>query len=217
MSDILNEIEDDLRRQKMNEFWQENRNWIIGGIILAIVSTAALTFWRSYEYNKNVESTAALMSVAAQPDVEALTGFANEADADHAAMAQFMAASLHLQKGESQQAIALYDKIASTSGVAREFRDLASLYSIGQRLSADEPAKLHRELAPLAKDKNPWRFSAREMQALLYAREGKMTEAADTLSLISGDAAAPQDVRTRAFTLHELYMGNAMSAGAQKK
>lgn len=207
MADIMDEITDDLRQQKLKAFWQENRYWILGGAVMAVVMTASLTFWREYSFERNVAATAVLSSAVQTGDTEKLMTYAKEAGTDHAALARFEAAGLFLKKGESDKAVAAFNEIAAMRGVDKDLRGLATLYSILQRLDVDDAKKLEEELQPLLSKDATWRFSAMEALALLQARNGKPEQAIETLTLIAGDAAAPQNLKSRALTLRELYAG----------
>ncbi len=215
MSDVMQEVNDELRQQRLEAFWKENRSWIIASIILAIITTAGITWWRSWNLGQNLTYTSGLLEASTAEDPAELSKFAETARTNHAVLARYIAAGLHLKKGNTARAIEIYDEIAKTRGLDRSLRDLAQLLSLGQRLNKDEPKKLHAELADLSTKKSPYRFSAMEMEALVFAREGKMKEAADRLEDISTDAGAPGDARTRATTLREFYAASA-SASAPK-
>lgn len=209
MADMIDEINEDLRRQQLTAFWKENRNWIIGGIILSVVSTGALSWWRQHQMQNELAATAALVAAVDTGDVAKISDYAKTTGKDHGAIARFAEAGLLIQKGDKDKAAAVYSDIAATSGADRALRDLAALYSINLRLDKDDVEKLHKELAPLVADKSVWKFSAMESQSLLFAREGKKKEAADVLGKITGDAGAPEDIRTRALTLRELYLADS--------
>lgn len=223
MSDIMHEVNEDLRRQQLREFWEENQLWIIGGIVLAIVATAAITFWRGHVSERNQQATSELMLALKSPAPEKLAALGPAGEArlpadDLAALAQLAAAQEYIKKNDTAGALAAYETLANKRGVDRMWRDLARLYAIGLKIDGGSTdAALEEDLASLAGSKSPWRFTAMEMQALLLARQGKMKEAAEKLALISGDALAPQDARTRAFTLHELYHAEAQTAQTPAK
>jgi len=217
MSDFMKEIEDDLRQQKLEEFWKENRAWIIGGIILAIASTAGITWYRSWSYQQNITQTASLLQIQDADDANKLTTYADASDKNHATVARLLAAGLHAKNGESARAVEIYDQIANSFGVDSALRDLAHVLSLGQRLNKDDPAKLHKEISPLTAEGSAFRFTALEMDALVYAREGKLKEAADKLEIISAAPNAPDDARTRAMTLHELYVASSNEAASKEK
>lgn len=213
MSDVMREIDEDLRREKLRAFWVENRAWIIGGIILAIVMTGALSYWRQHTVNRNAEATYILFNAMDTSDEPMLRALAAEGRGTHSALAGFLTAGLHAQRGENEAAAEIYDRIAGTRGLDSVYRDLASLLAVSHRLDSGEAQKLHAALRPLAAPKSVWRFSALELQALLYAREGKMKEAVDTLGLLTGNNDAPAEVRARATTLRALYLESAADTG----
>ena len=55
--DVMRQIQDDMREERLKAFWIENRAWIVGGIILAIVMTAALSYWRQHTLNRDAQAT----------------------------------------------------------------------------------------------------------------------------------------------------------------
>lgn len=206
MTDVFEEIAEDLRREKLNQFWKENGSWIVGGILLAVVMTGALSFWRQWEYTRDAKATAELTRVAALSDNAALETFAKDAPADQAMMARFIAASSYLSHGQKDKAIAAYDAIASATGTDKTYRHLAKIYSISLRADGGDAAALRKELAPLLSGKAVWRYSALELDALLAFRAGDKAAAVDDLAKISADPMAPADARARAFTLRSFYV-----------
>ena len=206
MTDVFDEIADDLRREKLNQFWKEKGTWIIGGAIIAVLFTGIVSLWRQWEYQRKAEATTELTRLVAGSSLPELESFAKTAGKKHAMIAGFLAASAHLERGEKDQAVALYNNIAATSGLDKTWRDLAKILSISQRLDNDDPEKLQKEISVLSDDDGAWRYTALELEALLAARQGHMQNAIAALTKIASDPLAPADARTRAFTLRELYM-----------
>ncbi len=217
MSELIQEVNDELRRKDLERFWKENGSWIIGCMVLAVVFTAAMSWWRQHTYERNMRETAAMIQVIKNADVDKMLGFAAATDKDHAVVTRFAAAAVYAKRGEADKAVAIYSDIANTTGVDATYRDLARLLSASQRLTTGDPAALHKDLSELTKPGGTWRFSALELEALLYARENKMKEAANDLAEIAGDSNAPQDLRMRASTLREFYIGAAPDASKKGK
>jgi hypothetical protein len=67
----------------------------------------------------------------------------------------------------------------------------------GEALPIDADA-IRDKLRPLTLDGNPWRFSARELMAVLAWRSGQTGEAKDQLNALAVDPQAPADIRDRA-------------------
>jgi hypothetical protein len=207
MSDsVFHEINEDLRRQQLEAFWRENAKWIIGGAIMAVILTAALTWWRGHMAETNTAATTAMMQALQSGDPAKLEAFADQNKDAHGALARLNAAAILAHKGDTAQAIAQYDAVAGTRGAPRIYRDLATLLSAQRQADNGDPEKIHKMLDALTGAKNPWRFSAYETKAALYARQGKTKDAVEMLTKISADPDAPQEMRARAFTFRELYM-----------
>ncbi len=219
VSSVFREIDDDMRAMQLQNFWQENRLWIFATIVLAIVATAGVSIWRGHVSEKNREATAQLMVALQDPAaLDKLAADPSELGRPaHIALVRLTAASRALNKGDTAKALEIYDALAKDRSADATLRDLGKLYAIGLRLDSAPVADLDAQLMPLARSGEPWRFSALEMQGLLYAREGRMKDAADKMAQISGDPAAPQDARTRAFTLRELYQADAAIADGKSK
>lgn len=207
MTDMMNEVDDDIRQQQLAAFWKENGPWIVGGALLAIVITASMSFWRGYELRRDTAATAQLMRAIDAGDAEGLASFADQAGKEHAAFARFAEASLLLRDEDKDKAVAIYDDIAATSGVDQIYRDLATLLSVMHSMDTGKTDILLERIRPLALSKNAWRFSALELQAMLYVREGRTAEALEILTRVLSDPAAPEFVRGRAQGLRELYLG----------
>jgi len=210
--DIYHEIQEDIRQQQLKAFWAENGNWIIGGIVAAIIFTGALSFWRGYEADRNMQATAGLLAAVDAADPAKLDAFAAATDKDHAMMALFAEARLFADRKQNDKALAVYDRIADMSRIDGTWRDLAKFYSVSARLDSGDPATLHKELGKLEGKKDAFRASAMEMEAFLFAREKKMSEAAETLAKLAADPQTPPDIRTRALTLRNIYMGDVNNA-----
>lgn len=208
MSDeFFREVEQDLRDQEIKQFWEENKYWISGGVIAAIILTASLSFWRHWEYQRDTLATSQLtkMTVDRQVDPAALSAFIQATDKNHATVARFLLASELLKRGKKEEAIGIYNTIASTRGIDKEYREFAKVLSISQRIDQDDPATLEAELEELVNSKATWRHSARELQALALAKQKKFEKAIAVLQSLSEDEAAPLDIRNRALDLQTLY------------
>ncbi len=215
MTDVFDEIAEDLRREKLHQFWKENGSWIIGGILLAVVMTGALSFWRQWESNRNAAATAELTRVVGKNDPAALAAYAQGAPGDQAMLARFMAAAAYTQHGDKDKAVAMYDAIASAMGPDKAYRQLAKLYSVSLRADGGDAAALRAELKPLLSEKAVWRYTALELDALLASRAGDRGAAVEDLTKISADPLAPADARARAFTLRSLYVAGKEKEGAK--
>ena len=135
---------------------------------------------------------------------EAFDAFAALGDQDsggYRMLAKIRQAALAVEFGNSELAVQLYRDVADQKGLSGEFRDMATI--LGGMLEADDadPGELTARLAPLTADDNAWRFSARELTAVLAIRQGDVDAAAELLQGLAADADAPPGVRARSSEL----------------
>jgi hypothetical protein len=209
-SDVFDEIKSDIQREKLQQFWKENGSWIIGGAIGAILLTAALSGWRYWDHDRDMEATAELYKLTlAAENLPGLAEFGKTATGkNQAIVALLTAAGAYVDQGKKDEAIALYGEAAKLPGVENAYRDLAKILSVSLRLGRDDPENLKKELAPLVADKAAWRYMALEMQALLDGKQKRFKDAVAKLEQITADPLVPEGIRTRALTLRALYLAD---------
>ena len=177
MTDVFDEISDDLRREKLNQFWKENGSWIIGGALGAVLLTGVMTAWRTWEYSRD----AAADDTACPPDrLRRLVPRRKASPAQERQESRYDGA-VHgggclsgAASGKRQSPRALQSHRQRRPARSQTWRDLARIHSLSLRLDKDLPEALAKELAGLSGDKDVWRYTAREMEALLEARQGHM-------------------------------------------
>ncbi|WP_188259294.1 tetratricopeptide repeat protein [Azospirillum tabaci] len=211
MSDIFREVDEDLRRDRMERVFKRYGGIMLAAALAVVAATGGTVAWRNWQQSQKQSETTALaaaLSQAAQgPDkgVEALAAFAGKADPGMAALAQLNAAALLAREGKTAEAVAVYDKLSGNAGAGAVYRELAALLSVMHQLESGAPAQLQARLQPLTADNSPWRFSAREMSAVLAARAGDKDRARTLFQQLADDSQAPAGVRSRAADLATLY------------
>ena len=108
-----------------------------------------------------------------------------------------LVALILVQQGKGADAATVYDGIAGNASVPTQYRDLATLLGVMQRADGGDPAQLTAKLQPLTADTSPWRFSARELTAMLAARAGDTEKARTLYKQLADDQQAPSGVRGR--------------------
>lgn len=214
MSDIFREVDEELRRDQFAKFWKRYGNAVIGAAILIVVATAGTTVWKNWQQSQAVEQTDRIAAAVRQAQTgngvaeatEALKGVAAEGGASRELIAQLYEAAFLAESGKRDEAAQLYDAIAS-SGAEAAYRDIATLLGVLHRVESGDPAQLRDRLKPLLADTSPWRYSAREIDAVLLARTGDRAAAAEALRKLAEDNEAPQGIRSRAGQLAAVYGG----------
>ena len=211
MSDIFQEVDEDLRRDRMTQMMKRYGGIFVTAAVILVVATAGYQIWQRWQTSQRETQTAqlvgALTQTAAGPTqgIQALSSFADKAPADMAVLARLNEAALRAGEGKTAEAVAIYDAVATNTAADAVYRDLAALLSVQHQLGSGDPAALQARLQPLTQDASPWRFSAREMTAILAARAGDTERARTLFRQLADDSLAPSGVRSRAADLAALY------------
>jgi hypothetical protein len=217
MDNFIQEIEEDIRRDRHVALWQKYGRYAVALALVVIIAVAAVLFWRQYTARERLQDGLNYMaalelagpqfdpatgtpSAAAAPDaaIAALRGIAGEGSSGYAALARLQEAALLSKSGRANEAATIYQSLANDSRADRTFRDLALILLALQQIDSAEPNDLAARLAPLTVAGNPWRYSALELTGLLAARAGDMAKARDAYVTLSDDPGTPRQMRARA-------------------
>lgn len=204
-TNLLREIDEELRQEHYSLLWARYGNLIIGAAILLVVSVAGYKGWQAYDVS-NRSDLAGQFAVAVAAELngdlseanQAYNVLAAEAGGGYETLARFRAASTQSQQGDRTGAAAAYSQIADDSGIDQQYRDLAILLGAMNELDTVDPSDIVSLLAPLTRDDGPWRFTARELSALAATRAGNPQQAVEFLNQLIADTVAPAGVRARA-------------------
>ncbi len=204
MTDIFDEVGEDLRRDRLNRLWKNYGGVIIGLAVLVVLGTAV---WRGWVYYSEQQAAAAgdLYSAAiakasegdANAAAESLLAFSSDAPKGYAVLARFRAASAKAAAGETDTAVAAFDALAKDAAVPQEMRDLAAIRAAMIAVDTEDLAAVKARLAAFDSDISPWRFSARELIALAAVKAQAWDDARAMLDKLKADPSAPQDVASR--------------------
>jgi hypothetical protein len=202
----LREIDEELRKEQFAKLWMRYGKILIGVAIVIVSSVASYKAWQSYDVTnrgQQGERFAATIRLIGegngQVPLDALTSFQADASHGYQMLAGFQAAALIAVGGDGQDSAAAYDKLANDNSLDIIYRDLAILLGTIQRMnSGSDTASLTAALAPLAADNNPWRYSARELIAVLAEQSGDTAKARRLFIALTDDATTPQGIRLRA-------------------
>ena len=210
MSELFDEVDEEVRRERLKKLWDEYWIYIIAGALLII---AAVGGWRGYQYleaKKAAEAGAAFDKAVELSEqnkhAEAEAAFndlAAKAPSGYRVLARLRAAA-EVASRDPQAAAKLYDGIAADRSVGATERDLARVRAAGLLLeTASYPSMLQR-LEPATAPEATFRHTARELLALSAWRTGDTAAARQWLDLIGNDGETPPSLRSRAEALQGL-------------
>lgn len=205
MSDIFREIDEELRRENLQQLWSRFGVYVIGLAVLAVVATAAVMGWRQYQQHQRqaegVRYAAALELAREGKNAEAGAAFAElaqGASSGLAPLARLEEAAAKAQAGDVSGAISVYDGLAADSSADPVFRDVATLLSARYGLDKGDPQAIIARLQPLTNANSPWHGLALELTAVAELKAGDKAKARADFDLLAKDNTVSRGVRQRA-------------------
>jgi hypothetical protein len=210
VADIFQEVDEEVRRERLQKLWDRYGLYFIA---LAVLIVAGVGAWRGYQYYeaKKAAAAGAQFEQAAElseqgKHAEAEAAFAKlaaEAPAGYRVLARLRAAS-ELANTDVKAAVAAYDAVAADGSAGQSLQDVAALRAGMLLLDSAPLDEMRRRLDPLSEPTRSFRHSAREMLALSAWRNGDAAAAKRYIDLIADDAETPQGVRSRVELLSAL-------------
>ena len=210
MSELFNEVDEEVRRDQLKKLWDRYSIYIIA---LAVLIVAAVGGWRGYQYleAKKAAEAGAAFDKAVELSEQNKHGEAEAAFAELAAqgpagyrvLARFRVAG-EVANRDPQAAAKMFDDLAADRSVGAELQDLAKVRAAGLLLDALSYPNMLQRLEAAAAPGATYRHSARELLALSAWRANDTTAARQWLEMIANDAETPPGMRSRAEALQAL-------------
>lgn len=201
----LQEVDEDLRRERMQAAWKQYGKYVIGaavGIVLVVAGREGYVAYTTSVELENAERFAGAQELAGEPGANAVDiwrGAAADLSEGYAALARFQSAAASLKKEDYASAITAYDAIAADGSVTESYQDLARLLAaMSLMTSGGDRAEVRSRLLVIAVEGRTWYYSAVEQLALLDLVEGNKQQAYAAFNRLSLDPSAPQGLQQRA-------------------
>ena len=201
---FLREVDEEFRRDKMRDFFVDNRVFLISVVVLFFAAAGGWIWWQNYQREQTgsqVERLAAAFQdigagkvQQAEPRLKRLEEKGNGAVRTTAI---FTGAALDLQNNNAKAATAKYRAIAEDDDLAEPYRQIALVRQTALEFDQLQPEVVIARMKPLAVPGEPWYGSAGEMTALALIKQGKKAEAGKLFAAIGRDLRVPEVIRGR--------------------
>jgi hypothetical protein len=210
VSELFDEVDEEVRRERLKKLWDRYSIFIIAGAILII---AAVGGWRGYQYleAKKAAEAGAAFEAAAELSEQGKHAEAEAAFSKLAATAPYgyrmlsrLRAAAEVAPRDPQAAAKLYDDIAADRSVGASEQDLARIRAAGLLLDTTSYNNMLQRLEPAAAPGATYRHTARELLALSAWRANDASATRQWLDMIANDGQTPASLRSRAEALQAL-------------
>lgn len=213
MSDIFNEVDEEVRRERLKQFWDRYNIFIIAAALVIVIGVGGWRAWQWWDQKQAAEAGAAYEAAArlaaeGKPD-EAIAAFERVAQTGTSGYRQLarIREATELSAKDRPAAIRTYDALARESGLGQPLQDLLSIRAALLLIDTAPYEDIRQRLEPLAAEDRPFRYTARELLAMSAWRAGDTAAARRWTDMVMLDPNAPAGTRARVETIAAL-LGN---------
>ncbi|HET7316602.1 MAG TPA: tetratricopeptide repeat protein [Sphingomicrobium sp.] len=202
---FLREVDENLRRDRVEQFAKQYGKWLIAAVILFLIAVAAWLYWQNRQQKQAAAHSEELMAIyndigagkidAAKKKLQPL----EDSDSDAVrALTLLTEASIALDANDSKTALAKYHAIAADDDLPAAYRNLGTIRATAIEFDKLKPEEVIARLEPMTKPGEPWFGSAGEMTAMAYLKQGQKDKAGRLFAAIAADQQVPETIRNRA-------------------
>jgi hypothetical protein len=200
VSDIFREVEEDVRKERLEKWWKAYGDYVIALLAVIILGIAGWQLWLRYENAQrakaSTEFVAAERITNSTQAAAAFDALSKTAPEGYGPLSRLAAASALAVSGKTADAVTRYKDIAAAdSGPVGAVARIRAAWLVADTSSR---ASLEALLQPINTDTSPWRQMSREVLAYSDYKAGKTKEAADEFAAIVADPDCPDALKSRA-------------------
>ena len=200
MSDIFQEIDEDLRQDKAARLWKAYGKYIIALAIFIILAIASYRFIE-HKHEKNREQTSELYELASETGrsgdkkaaIELLSDEMFDENIGYSIISKLKKAALAKSNNDLEGTEIVLKEIIANEDIPLYLRDLARL-----KLFASDSDINISQLDTLIEEEGPWKFLALELKGGIQLQGGNLKDARSTFKELTDDANTPNNLRRRA-------------------
>lgn len=200
MTDIFQEVEEDVRRERYAQLWKQYGDYIMAAAALIVVAVAAWQLWQRYQFNQRIEASNAYIVALETRDPEkaasAFAKLAKTAPAGYAQISRMQEANSLLDADKHDQATSLYRELMKDSDPL--FASVARLRLAWADADTMTKKQMQDLVAPLTDASDPFHYMANELLAYVDYREGSVQAAQTEYEALAKDTTTPAGIRERA-------------------
>ena len=200
MSDIFQEIDEDLRQDKVARLWKAYGKYLVALAVFIILVIASYRFIE-HKNEKNREQTSELYELASESgrtgdEKAAIELFSDEMfdeNIGYSIISKLKKAALANSNNDLEGTEIVLKEIITNKDIPLYLRDLARL-----KLFASDSDNNSSQLEVLIKEDGPWKFLALELKGGVQLEGGNLKEARSIFKELTEDANTPNNLRRRA-------------------
>jgi hypothetical protein len=216
VSDIFNEVDEELRRERLRQVWERYGVYVIAVALIVILGVGG---WRGYQWwqarqaaqaGATFETAVTLASEGKYDEAEAAFGRIADEGTAYSVLARLRQAA-EMARRDRAGAAKLYDNLVADSRIGPVMQDLARVRGGMILVDTATLEEMGQRLEPATAPGRVFRHSARELMAFAAWRAGNSTATKRWYDAILADPESPLGIRTRTEMLMALSAPDAGS------
>jgi hypothetical protein len=216
VSDIFREVEEDVRKERLQKLWKTYGEYVIALLVLAVLAVGGWQLWLRYQDSQRAKAAGQFDVAQHITDpakaAAAYDALAKSAPGGYGELSRLSQANALASGGKTTDAVTIYKDIAnSDSGPLGAVARLRAAWLLADNTPRADLVTL---LSPINGDTNAWHEMAREVLAYSDYKTGKVKDAASEFDTLATDPESPDALknRARAFAAF-LHEGGAANYG----
>ena len=201
MSDILRQVDEDLRKDRLLKIWRSYRIYIVGSILIILISLSGYQYYLSSTQSKNeaiveqyINST---NSLDVNTSIDQLLEL-NESDNSFIkGLAKLKRAELYFSTEDKEQAIKLLESISIDESLDQIIRDMALYKYLMIQLDTLDKDLYFEIIDSQDLNASKFKYLFKELKALKYLIEGDRINSLEIFESIISDENSPINLKTR--------------------
>ena len=199
MADIFDEINEELKQDRMTALWQRYGKYVIVFVIAIVAGVSLTQGYNYYTQKRDARSADVFFNAILSDDVSGTLEAAKKELTDgYVLLAEFRLAAALAEKGQAAEAEQRYLNIVARDDIQEVYRDIALLLSVMQAPGSTKVSDLQTRLDPLTSSVSPLKGLALEQAAALDVRRGNKAAAIKKLNELVALTDIPASLRQRA-------------------
>ena len=178
MADIFDEINEELKQDRMTALWQRYGKYVFAFVIAVVAGVSLTQGYSYYTQKRDARSADMFFNAILSDDVSVTLEAAKEELSDgYVLLAEFRLAAALAENDQAAEAEQHYLSIAARDDIQQIYRDIALLLSVMQAPESKQLSDLQTRLDPLISSVSPLKGLALEQAAALDVRRGNKAAA----------------------------------------
>jgi hypothetical protein len=202
VTDIFREVEEEVRRERLENIWKEYGDYIVAAAALLILAAAGFRLWTYYEARERARASDEYLAAEqlmesgqSRAAAQTFARLGQNAPGGYAKLAQLQGANALSSSGNTAEALAIYRKLASDND--EMISSIARLRAAWIVVEGAPKSEVESLIGPLAGETSPWKPVAREILAYADYHAGAIKQAQAEFDALAKDGKSPSGVRGR--------------------